>query len=96
MFTMDSVPVRREDSLAWNEIDGQVVILEMNEERSFHELNPSASWLWQALGESTITDLILDFADHFGIPEARAAGDVTAFLAELYARDLIAARQVNA
>lgn len=70
--------------------DGQVVVLDMRTSR-YLSLNTSGSLLWTKLSDgATRQDLVMVLVDRFGLSEASATNDVTAFLQSLRTRELIA------
>lgn len=52
--------------------------------------NPTGDLVWSMLGDHTEDEIAAAVTERFGIPVARAAADVQAFLADLEARGLIA------
>jgi len=72
-----------DERVAWNNLAGQVLILEMENSRYFR-LNRAGSVLWEhvvsAPGPVSYEELTAVLVDEFGITEERAAADVRAFL----------------
>jgi len=79
----------RVDGVHWRRIDGDVVAL--NGRRSTYVAsNAAGSLLWHALADgATRTGLTDQLVRAFGIDRARAAADVDAYLAQLFAQDLL-------
>jgi Coenzyme PQQ synthesis protein D (PqqD) len=72
-----------DERVAWNNLAGQVLILEM-ENSQYFRLNRAGGVLWEhvasAPGPVSSEQLIQVLVDAFGITEERAAADVTVFL----------------
>lgn len=70
----------RADGLSWKEIDGEVVVLDV-EEAVYISLNPSGSRLWKRLATgATAEALIEELVDAFEVDRSTAAVDVDGFL----------------
>jgi hypothetical protein len=79
----------RNDDLVWRELNGEVIILEMDS-GSYLNLNGSAKVLWEALGApAELNDLAALLVKVYGIPHRQASNDAQAFLDDLSARKLI-------
>jgi hypothetical protein len=79
----------RTDGIAWHEIDGQVVLLDLRSSL-YVSINASGSVLWKLLLDgSTRADLVAELQRRFHIDEATATGDVDAFLASCEQRGLV-------
>ena len=70
--------------IAWNKIGNKIIILELREERLFHELNEAASFLWkQIIADVSFDNIALGLASRFNIPLDEAKHDTQTFLNEL-------------
>jgi hypothetical protein len=80
----------RSADLAWREVDGQVVILDLRTS-DFLELNRAGSVLWLRMAESptTVADLTAQLVLAYGIAEDEANLDAKAFVEALCEADLI-------
>lgn len=80
----------RQDGISWQEIDGELVILDLV--RSVYlTTNVSGAFLTKLLAQDrTRDDLTNRLAEEFGLDDERAAADVDAFLALLAHRGLLA------
>ena len=80
----------REHGLNWREIDGEVVVLDV--ERSHYlNLNPTGCVLWLMLAEgSTKPQLVDKLTEEFDVDEETARDDVEAFLTTCRENDLLA------
>jgi hypothetical protein len=80
----------RQDGISWQEIDGELVILDLV--RSVYlTTNVSGAFLTKLLAQDrTRDDLTNRLAEEFGLDDERAAADVDAFLALLAQRGLLA------
>lgn len=73
----------RDDALAWREVEGEVVALDLRT-LNYLGVNQTGAVLWPALAEGTTRDeLVQRLVAAFGIDEASAARDLDAFLASL-------------
>lgn len=80
----------RQEALTWHVTGGDVVVLDL-QGSVYLRLNGSARTLWERLTEpATEAELIAALVGEYGIDEARAATDVSAFLTDLRQRDLLA------
>lgn len=76
--------VKQNPRLAWNQIDGQIVILETGDTPHFHELNETASFLWLQLTEAKRSeDLVESLIERFNVSKDQAFQDVEEFLGQL-------------
>lgn len=70
----------QQEALTWREIDGEIVILDL-EASKYLSLNGTGAMLWTALADGADDDeLITLLADRFGIDAETAERDVTDFL----------------
>jgi hypothetical protein len=70
----------RTESLSWREIDGEIVILDLQASK-YLSLNGSGALIWRALTEGADDSAIVDrLSSHFEIDKQQAATDVAAFL----------------
>lgn len=80
----------RQEGLNWREIDGEVVVLDV-EQSHYLNLNPTGSVLWLMLAEgATERQLIERLLQEFDVDEPTARDDVLAFLADCRENDLLA------
>lgn len=80
--------VRVED-LAWQEVDGDMVILDLRTS-AYLTLNRAASQLWPMLVQGdTEARLAEKLVHEYGIPTDQAHGDVQDFVAHLRNNDLL-------
>ena len=90
-MTKDDATLRlREHGLNWREIDGEVVVLDI--ERSHYlNLNPTGCVLWLMLADgATEAGLVQRLTEEFDIDQQTAHRDVEAFLTACRENDLIA------
>lgn len=81
----------RVDRVAWAELDGDVVALDL-ETSAYFTLNASGSLLLRRLElGATLEDLAGELVAHFAVDMATARRDAAAFLAALDARQLLQA-----
>jgi hypothetical protein len=80
----------REHGLNWREIDGEVVLLDI--ERSHYlNLNATGCVLWLMLAEgATEPQLVEKLIDEFDVDEQMARGDVAAFIVSCRDNGLLA------
>jgi Coenzyme PQQ synthesis protein D (PqqD) len=80
----------REHGLNWREIDGEVVVLDI--ERSHYlNLNPTGCVLWLMLADgATEPELVQKLTEEFDVDERTARNDVEAFLSTCRQNNLIA------
>ena len=80
----------RQDGLSWHVAGDEVVILDL-EGSVYLKLNGTGRVLWERLGSpATEDDLVRVLLDTYDIDKERATTDVTAFVADLRQRELIA------
>jgi len=81
----------RKEGLNWREIDGEVVVLDV--ERSHYlNLNPTGSVMWLMLAEGTTEPELVDrLTQEFDVDEETAREDVKSFLASCRENALLAA-----
>ena len=72
------------------DLGDRVVVVDLRD-GSCLELNASGSRIWRGLERELPTaDIVRDLASHFGIDEARAAGDVSSLIDQLRRQGLLA------
>jgi hypothetical protein len=83
----------REQGLNWREIDGEVVVLDI--ERSHYlNLNPTGCVLWLMLADgATELQLVEKLTEEFDVNEQTARGDVEAFIVSCRQNGLLADAQ---
>jgi Coenzyme PQQ synthesis protein D (PqqD) len=86
----DTVLRLRQEGLSWREIDGEVVVLDI--ERSHYlNLNPTGCVLWLRLADgATETQLVEKLMEEFDVDEPTARDDVAAFVASCWENGLLA------
>jgi len=79
----------RAESLHWRLVEGEVVALDVS--RSVYlGVNATGAQLWEALARgATYEQLVALLRDRFGRDASDAERDVTAFVSQLAARDLL-------
>ena len=76
-------------SAAWQQIDGEVVIVDLRDSRYF-SLNDSAAELWILLDRGATTEeLVAALTTKYGIEIAQAAQDVTDLVSQLVALGMV-------
>jgi hypothetical protein len=79
----------RTSGVAWRDVDGEVIVLD-NHANRYLSLNGSGALLWRRLVAGTDrAELVELLRTTYGVDHARALDDVTAFLAELDAQNLL-------
>ncbi len=79
----------REGGVAWQEIDGQTVLLDVEHSR-YLGINATGTLIWRALvAGTTRCELIAQLQQEFGITQAQASADVDAFIAGCADRNLL-------
>jgi len=79
----------RQGAVAWREIDGEIVALEV-ESSTYIAANRTGGVLWQRLTEgATEQALVAELIGRYDIDAQRARADVAAFLAALAERGLL-------
>lgn len=79
----------RAASVAWRDIDGEVIALGLDSSTYFGT-NASGSILWKRLAEgATRSELVTSLMEAFGLEHDRAEADVGAFVDELRSRGLL-------
>ena len=80
---MADAAMKRALGVGWQTFEGVAVLL--NPTRDLvHELNGSATWLWERLdGKRTEQELAIEMTEAFDVDEQTALGDVAAFRVEL-------------
>ena len=81
----------RTEGLNWREIDGEVVVLDVDRSH-YLNLNPTGSAIWLMLAEgATEPELVDRLTQEFEVDEQTAGNDVTSFLAACRQNGLLAA-----
>lgn len=83
------MPLRPHPALAWQEIDGEGVVMDLARGRVLG-LNPVGAFIWSRLSDHDAEAVALALAGRFAVDLETARGDVRAFLDELLAEGLIA------
>jgi hypothetical protein len=80
----------RSSGLSWRQLDDNIMLLDIATS-SYLSITGAGSVIWVALvAGSTVDQLVTTVLDEFDVDHATAAADVTAFLADLEARGLLA------
>jgi len=80
----------RTEDLSWQEIDGEIVVLDLRASRYFH-INGTGAVLWELITEQGTDEELADaLTERFGVPLQRAKCDVDAFIRELDDHGLVA------
>ena len=75
--------------MAWQEIDGETVLLDLEHSR-YLGVNAAGTLVWRALAAGTTRgELIVQLQREFGISEPQAGADVDAFIADCADRNLL-------
>ncbi|MHB1777728.1 MAG: PqqD family protein [Acidimicrobiales bacterium] len=84
-------PLRlRTDDLTWREVGDELVVLKLST-GTYLTLNTVGKELWLELdGGATAEQLVTGLVDRYGITGEQATEDVTAFVADLRSRELLA------
>lgn len=83
--------LRRAERAVHGDLPEETVLLDV-EDGVAVRLNTTGAWLWERLEEpATVEGLARGLAERFEIDEARALGDVVAFVREMLRRDLLVA-----
>ena len=80
----------RETGVTWLSVGEDIVVLDLDGS-VYLQINGSGRVLWEALsGSADESQLVECLMDRFGIERPQAENDVTAFVAQLRSRDLVA------
>jgi hypothetical protein len=80
----------RSSGLSWRQLDDNIMLLDIATS-SYLSITGAGSVIWVALVDgSTVDELVTTVLTEFDVDHATAAADVTAFLADLEARGLLA------
>lgn len=81
---------QQSQSVAWNFLGKKVVAIQLEGDRSFHEFNEVASFIWQQLEKPCLTKELVDrLVEEFAVSEAQAQQDVEFFLKDLIEKRLL-------
>lgn len=76
--------------LAWNFLGDRIIAFNLSGERQFHDLNPTAAFLFQALETPKSEDeLVALLSQEFEVDDGQAKTDVQELLADMSAKALI-------
>jgi hypothetical protein len=79
----------RSDGVAWREVGGDVIILDVDRSL-YHAINSSGAPVWHALaGGASAAELVGELARRYPEAAHRAEADVRAFLRDLVAAGLV-------
>jgi coenzyme PQQ biosynthesis protein PqqD len=80
---------RVRETVAWVELDGEVVIYD-EADGSMHLLNNAAAAVWMLCdGSSAVDQIIGELAEAYGADEAQIAKDVTELMSQLTSKGLL-------
>jgi hypothetical protein len=80
---------KRAPATAWQTIDGETVLLDIDH-KQLRGLNEVGARVWLLCdGARTSADIVRVITEEFSVDEATARADVTAFLDELHAAELL-------
>ena len=81
--------IKPRSDLAIENADGELIVLD-KAAGAVHQLNPSASFVWNCLGDGlSVDEIALMFSRAFDIDSATALSDVQAALAEFESLELL-------
>lgn len=79
----------RDDEMEWQELDGEVVVLDLRCSKYF-VVNGSGAHLWLMMTEHRTLDELADaLVDRYDLPSSTALDDARAFVRSLHDRDLL-------
>lgn len=79
----------REGAVAWQEIDGETVLLDLEHSR-YLGVNAAGTLMWRALAAGTTRgELIAQLQQEFGITGVQACRDADSFIADCSDRNLL-------
>lgn len=65
------------DIITSRELEDQTIIIDLNGKRMFHQLNPSASFIWKLCdGDNSINDIVNRLTEKYDIDSQTAKEDV--------------------
>jgi hypothetical protein len=80
----------RRDDLVWQEVDGEVIVLDSDSSKYFR-LNGTGAILWTMLdGGATHQGMVDELVESFEVDQQRALADVVVFIDALRERKLLA------
>jgi len=80
---------RRRSDVTTREINGEILILDRQNEK-LHQLNNTAGYVWMRCdGNSSITDIASSMANEYGIDLPRVSQDVETILSQLVDLNLL-------
>jgi hypothetical protein len=93
MKTRKAVPApkkyRHMPHVAWRRVEEESVLLNVDTSE-YYSLDPVGTQIWERLGKGEDAGRIAEaLADDYGMPQARVAGDVRAFISDLLREKLI-------
>jgi methyltransferase-like protein len=81
--------LRRMEGIAWREIDGEAVLVNVRRDEVMH-LNPVAAFLWSLLdGERSLAEVARAVTEEFEVEAATAEADALSFAGELLERGAV-------
>lgn len=89
MSTLINKTVKRVKNIPWQVIDQNTLILNPKESTA-HELNETASWIWNQLEqELPMSDIVEKMCQTFDIDKATAEKDTTLFVDEMVMKGIL-------
>jgi hypothetical protein len=80
---------KNDEKIAYRVIDDEAVIVNLKES-SFHTLNPVGTFIWDQIdGKTSVTMIIQNVTDEFGIDSETAEKDSKEFIDNLLKKDLV-------
>ncbi|MBC7229621.1 MAG: PqqD family protein [Actinobacteria bacterium] len=81
--------LRRLEGIAWREIDGEAVLVNVRRDEVMH-LNPVAAFLWSRLdGKRSLREVARAIAEEFEVDAETAEADAVSFAGELLERGAV-------
>lgn len=81
---------KQSTEVAWRNIQGQTVILQLGQNRLFHELDETASLIWNLTnGVRTLEEIVEMIIDQFEVHDENVKQDVETFLDQLNHQGLV-------
>lgn len=81
--------IKRKEKVPWQIMDGRALLLSPEESQA-HELNETATWVWQILvDELTYEELLENFCSEYEVEQAEADQDLQELLDQLVEKKLI-------
>jgi hypothetical protein len=83
------VPSKRKH-LAFNRLQDQIIIIDFNSDRQFHQVNELGARIWELCdGKNTELDIANTLFEEFDVERSTLEKDLTSFLSELKNNELL-------